>query len=98
MSTMAPQEYRERTEPVPPFKMHIMSYRLGDVFYCIIDNVDPELTLPVPKVPRVKTRNRRRSQRQRNDWNTRRPEYRNNGIITLSRHVFTLTRLDKRKS
>ncbi len=38
---MAPQEYRERTEPVPPFKMHIMSYRLGDVFYCIIDNVDP---------------------------------------------------------
>lgn len=41
MSTMTPQEYRERTESVPPFKMHVVSYRLGDSFYCVIDNVDP---------------------------------------------------------
>jgi len=41
MSTLIPQEYRERTEPVPPFKIHIVSYRLGDTFHCTIDNVDP---------------------------------------------------------
>jgi len=41
MSTLTPQDYRERTESVSPFKMHIVSYRLGDTFYCTIDNVDP---------------------------------------------------------
>jgi len=41
MSTLVPEEYRERTERVPPFKMHVVSYRLGDNFYCIVDNVDP---------------------------------------------------------
>jgi len=41
MSNMSPREYLERTESVPPFRMHIVSYRLGEKFYCIIDNVDP---------------------------------------------------------
>ncbi|MFZ1082418.1 MAG: hypothetical protein WAO19_10890 [Candidatus Kryptoniota bacterium] len=41
MSTLNPQGYRERTEPVPPFKIHIVSYRLGEKFYCTVDNVDP---------------------------------------------------------
>jgi len=45
---MTPQEYHERTEEVPlpkgpikSFKMHIVSYKLGDLFYCTVDNVDP---------------------------------------------------------
>ncbi len=41
MSTLIPQEYRERTEAVPPFKMHIVSYKLGDKYFCTVDNVDP---------------------------------------------------------
>ena len=41
MSTITPQEYRERTEAAAPFRMHIISYKLGEKFYCTIDNVDP---------------------------------------------------------
>jgi hypothetical protein len=41
MNTLRPQEYLERTESVPPFRIHIISYWLGDVFYCSVDNVDP---------------------------------------------------------
>ena len=41
MNTVRPQEYLERTESVPPFRIHIVSYRLGDVYYCSVDNVDP---------------------------------------------------------
>jgi hypothetical protein len=41
MSTFTPQEYQERTEQVPPFMIHIVSYKLGDTFYCTVDNVDP---------------------------------------------------------
>jgi hypothetical protein len=41
MSTVGPQEYKERTESAPPFQMHVASYRLGEVYYCSVDNVDP---------------------------------------------------------
>ena len=41
MSTLRPQEYLERMESVPPFRIHIVSYRLDDVYYCSVDNVDP---------------------------------------------------------
>ena len=41
MNTLNPQAYRERTELIPPFKIHIVSYRLGEKFYCTVDNVDP---------------------------------------------------------
>ena len=51
MSMLSPQEYRERTEPVSPFKMHIVSYRLGDTFYCTVDNVDPGANIARAKAP-----------------------------------------------
>jgi len=41
VSALTPQDYRERTESFPPFKIHIVSYRLGEKFYCTVDNVDP---------------------------------------------------------
>ena len=41
MNTLRPEEYLERTESVPPFRIHVVSYRLGDEYYCSVDNVDP---------------------------------------------------------
>lgn len=41
MTIMRPEEYQERIQSVPPFQVHIVSYRLGDEFYCSVDNVDP---------------------------------------------------------
>ena len=41
MNIMRPEEYQERTQSVPPFQVHIVSYRLGDEFHCSVDNVDP---------------------------------------------------------
>ena len=35
----------ERTESVPPFRIHVVSYRLGDEYYCSVDNVDPGAVL-----------------------------------------------------
>ncbi len=36
-----PSEYQERIEPVPPFQIHITSYRIQDEYFCSVDNVDP---------------------------------------------------------
>jgi len=51
MSTLTPQDYRERTESVPPFKIHIVSYRLGEKFYCTVDNVDPGANVSRTEAP-----------------------------------------------
>ena len=41
MSPMRAEEYSERTEPLEPFALHVVSYRLGQTYYCTVDNVDP---------------------------------------------------------
>jgi ribosomal protein L16/L10AE len=41
MNIMRPEEYQERIEPVLPFRVRLVSYRLGNEFYCAADNVDP---------------------------------------------------------
>jgi hypothetical protein len=41
MNNLKPEEYQERTEPVPPFQIHIASDRLGAAYHCSVDNVDP---------------------------------------------------------
>ena len=41
MTVAQPTEYNERWEPVPPFQMHIISYKFGDIYYCSVDDVDP---------------------------------------------------------
>ena len=41
MTAVCPSEYNERWESVPPFQMHITSYKFGDIYYCSVDDVDP---------------------------------------------------------
>ena len=38
---MKAEEYTERQEVIDGWKVHIVTYRIGDRFYCSIDNVDP---------------------------------------------------------
>lgn len=41
MTEYHPSEYQERWEPVPPFQIHITSYKMNDTYHCSVDNVDP---------------------------------------------------------
>jgi folate-dependent phosphoribosylglycinamide formyltransferase PurN len=41
LNTLRPEEFTERVEAVPPFQIHITSFRLGGTYHCIVDNVDP---------------------------------------------------------
>jgi hypothetical protein len=38
---MKAEEYTERREEVDGWQVHIVTYRIGDRYYCTIDNVDP---------------------------------------------------------
>lgn len=38
---MTSAEFRERREQLSGWAINIASYRVGDRFYCTIDNVDP---------------------------------------------------------
>jgi hypothetical protein len=38
---MKPAEYQERRDEHAGWTMNIVSYRLGDRFYCSVDDVDP---------------------------------------------------------
>ena len=38
---MKAEEYTERSEIVDGWPVHIVTYRIGDRYYCTIDNVDP---------------------------------------------------------
>jgi hypothetical protein len=38
---MKVEDYSERSETLDGWPIHIVSYRIGDKFYCSIDNVDP---------------------------------------------------------
>jgi hypothetical protein len=38
---MKAEEYKERQEEIDGWKVHIVTYRIGDLYYCSIDNVDP---------------------------------------------------------
>jgi hypothetical protein len=35
------EEYAERQETIDGWPVHIVTYRIGDTYYCTIDNVDP---------------------------------------------------------
>jgi hypothetical protein len=41
MNVDHPSAYQERRESVPPFQMHITSYKLHEIYYCWVDDVDP---------------------------------------------------------
>jgi len=38
---MKPEEYSRRQEDVGRWKINIISFRLGDRYYCTVDNVEP---------------------------------------------------------
>jgi len=38
---MQPEEYSRRQQEVGRWKINIISYRLGDRYYCTVDNVEP---------------------------------------------------------
>ncbi len=41
MNVDHPSAYQERRESVPPFQIHITSYKLHEIYYCWVDDVDP---------------------------------------------------------
>ena len=41
VNDMRAEEYRERQEEAFGWKINVVSYRLGERFFCTIDNVDP---------------------------------------------------------
>jgi hypothetical protein len=41
MNLMKAEDYTERTETMDTWPIHIVTYRLGEKYYCTIDNVDP---------------------------------------------------------
>jgi hypothetical protein len=38
---MKSEEFRERREELNGWTVNVVSYRVGDRFYCTVDNVDP---------------------------------------------------------
>ena len=38
---MKAENYAERRETIDTWPVHIVTYRIGDTYYCTIDNVDP---------------------------------------------------------
>jgi hypothetical protein len=38
---MKAEDYAERYEEIDGWKVHIVTYTIGDRYYCTIDNVDP---------------------------------------------------------
>ena len=38
---MKAEDYSERNETIDTWPIHIVTYRIGDTYYCTIDNVDP---------------------------------------------------------
>jgi hypothetical protein len=41
MSLERTEGLQVREESVPPFRMKITSYKIGDAYHCVVDNVDP---------------------------------------------------------
>lgn len=39
--TLRPEEFTERRETVGVFEINVRTYRLGDVYHCLVDNVSP---------------------------------------------------------
>ena len=38
---MKAEEYTDRNETIDGWPVHVVTYRIGDKYYCTIDNVDP---------------------------------------------------------
>ena len=38
---MKAEEYSERREVIDGWPVHLVTYRIGETYYCTVDNVDP---------------------------------------------------------
>ena len=38
---MKAEDYTERQQEIDGWKVHVVTYRIGNRYYCTIDNVDP---------------------------------------------------------
>ena len=38
---MKAEDYTERNDTIAGWPVHIVTYRIGETYYCTIDNVDP---------------------------------------------------------
>ena len=38
---MKAEDYSERKDTIDTWPIHIVTYRIGETYYCTIDNVDP---------------------------------------------------------
>ena len=38
---MKAEEYTERKDTIDTWPIHVVTYRIGETYYCTIDNVDP---------------------------------------------------------
>ncbi len=41
MTVYRPVEYKERTEQFLSFRIHIVSYKIDNLYYCSVDDFDP---------------------------------------------------------
>ncbi|HEY4611570.1 MAG TPA: hypothetical protein VII11_01140 [Bacteroidota bacterium] len=39
MKSLLAEEYNQRRESVPPYEVRITSFRLGETYYCTVDNI-----------------------------------------------------------
>lgn len=58
MNAIKPTEYQERKELIPPYQLRVVSFRLGEEYQCVVDNVDPGAVLA-----RAKAGNREEAER-----------------------------------
>jgi len=42
---LQPEDYRVNTKEMAGLKVNLTSYKIGDRFYCHIDNIDPGATI-----------------------------------------------------
>lgn len=41
MSTLTPEDLADRTMDLAGWRVRVRSYRLGDTYFCTVDNIDP---------------------------------------------------------
>ena len=52
---MKVEDYTERKQEIDGWPVHIVTYRVGDKYYCSVDNVTPARGLRAPRARRAKT-------------------------------------------
>jgi hypothetical protein len=78
MSVYHPSEYQERLESVPPFQIHITSYRIHNTYYCSVDDVDPGAVIVRSKGETREEAEQKATKRAKNRLERSRARYKQN--------------------